>query len=436
MPILGKQAEGRTNAEKANILANHFKNTSSNDNCTKTFLENKKQKSPDIIAAISDPGSNTSDLNIPFTLTEYRRALKQKKSTSPGNTWGTNKKHLLKLYRVLIRSIIDYGSQVYDSASDNALHALERIQYKALRVALGATKNTPTVSLLAEAGEQPLQLRRNTLTLKYWARTQGHGTQFPPNKLITQAKHTTFKKTKQHKPPYNHKIHSLLSEHNLNNIKITQFHTNPTPPWKLVAPKTSTDILHSTDKKENPIAAKNIALSIIHDKYKNRIQIYTDGSKNQTTDRVGLGIYAPELGIELSIRVTDKCSVYTSELIAIGLALRIVDETKPPGGAVILTDSLSSLQSIESGHSTRITEIHSITNTLQSLHTQNIHTTIEYIPAHVDIPGNDMADSLAKKALDNQTILCNTTYSKEEVYSMIKKSVDKSWADTWLQVGR
>ena len=37
-----------------------------------------------------------------------------------GNSWGANKRALLTIYRSLIRSIIDYGSIAYNSASDSS----------------------------------------------------------------------------------------------------------------------------------------------------------------------------------------------------------------------------------------------------------------------------------------------------------------------------
>ena len=136
----------------------------------------------------------------------------------------------------------------------------------------------------------------------------------------------------------------LIKEHKLENIQIEEISPNRIPPWLLGQPDISIDILNATNKKENPTAAKAIALSIIDDKYKNIPQYYTDGSKNPDNNRVGLGIYSAENNLAISVRLTDNCSVYTSELIAIGIALRIIDQEKPEQGAVILTDSLSSLQ--------------------------------------------------------------------------------------------
>ena len=44
---------------------------------------------------------------------------------------------------------------------------LDRTQFRALRIALGCMRSTPTNALLSEAGELPLELRRHWLSAKY-----------------------------------------------------------------------------------------------------------------------------------------------------------------------------------------------------------------------------------------------------------------------------
>ena len=59
----------------------------------------------------------------------------------------------MNLYKALIRSTFDYGCILYSSACKNSLKKLDRIQFKAIRIALGAMKTTPTSALLVEAEE-------------------------------------------------------------------------------------------------------------------------------------------------------------------------------------------------------------------------------------------------------------------------------------------
>ena len=69
--------------------------------------------------------------------------------------WGANKNTLLKLYRSLIQSQIDYNSFIYQSARKSYLKSLNPIYHTGLRLALGAFKTTPVESLYAKANETP-----------------------------------------------------------------------------------------------------------------------------------------------------------------------------------------------------------------------------------------------------------------------------------------
>ena len=83
-----------------------------------------------------------------------------------GNSWGASKKALLTIYRSLIRSIIDYGSIAYNSASDNIKIRLDIIQHKALSIACGAFCSTAVSAMQVETGELPLALRRSQQEVK------------------------------------------------------------------------------------------------------------------------------------------------------------------------------------------------------------------------------------------------------------------------------
>ena len=72
--------------------------------------------------------------------------------------WGADKLTLLKLYRSLVRSILDYGCFIYGSARKSYLRCLDSIHHLGLRLALGALRTSPVESLYVEANEAPLSL--------------------------------------------------------------------------------------------------------------------------------------------------------------------------------------------------------------------------------------------------------------------------------------
>ena len=74
--------------------------------------------------------------------------------------WGADQTTLLKLYRSLVRSKLDYVCIVYGSASKTALAKLDPVHNQGLRLSLGAFRSSPVESLYVEAHEPPLEIRR------------------------------------------------------------------------------------------------------------------------------------------------------------------------------------------------------------------------------------------------------------------------------------
>ena len=81
--------------------------------------------------------------------------------------WGADRIVLLRLYRSLVRSKLDYGCIVYGSARRSILKQLDPIHHQGLRNALGAFRTSPAQSLYIEAHEPSLTTRRLKLPLNY-----------------------------------------------------------------------------------------------------------------------------------------------------------------------------------------------------------------------------------------------------------------------------
>ena len=102
-------------------------------------------------------------------------------------SWGADRTTLLKLYRSLVRSKLDYGCIIYGSARKSYLQMLDPIHKQGLRLALGAFRTSPVASLYVEADEPSLYSRREKLSLQYAIRlaanpsNPAHEVKFPPN---------------------------------------------------------------------------------------------------------------------------------------------------------------------------------------------------------------------------------------------------------------
>ena len=88
----------------------------------------------------------------------------------------------------------------------------------------------------------------------------------------------------------------------------------------------------------------------------------------------------------------------------------------------ILTDSLSSVQSLQSGKShTRPDKINHILAQTDAAKTLGISIHIDWIPAHVGIPRSAMTNGTPD----------HTAPSKSEIYPQINEAIMKKWQQQW-----
>ena len=96
------------------------------------------------------------------------------------------------------------------------------------------------------------------------------------------------------------------------------------------------------------------------------------------------------------------CSNYRAETQAHLTATETVTQLETrPKKVVLLTDSISVLQSLASGNR----EEYTLRNLIHSLNSMTLRTTavLQWIPAHIGIHGNEVADQLAKEGSKKQS---------------------------------
>ena len=353
-----------------------------------------------------------------------------------GTNWGADQNTALQLYKALVRSKLEYGCQAFQSLSPALDKKLISIQYKALKIATGTTSGTSLNSLLAITGEIPLNLRREKLTLHYWA-SRAH------NPLIAQTwQHIQNLKPginraliNRANPPFGKRVLNYIQEYKLDKITPPKHPLHTTqPPGSLPTPTTDTKITTLTSKQDIPDLTKTIALQYIKDNYNTDIQIYTDGSKEPTSGKTAFAIHIQNpVRRTFKSRLMDHHSVYTSELIAINKALQATLALNKPT-ATIFTDSLSSIQAIQQQNMAHnqiiLTEI--FQHNKQIIDKGN-KVTLVWVPAHVGIYGNESADTAAKQALKHTTKDTKLPLNYNEIKSLITAAINTKWQNTWAQ---
>jgi hypothetical protein len=84
--------------------------------------------------------------------------------------WGADHQTLVKLYKILLHTKLDYTSPCYASAAQSHLSKLNMHQNSSLRIATGCRKTTPITTLDIETNIPPLKIHRDQLMCGYYSR--------------------------------------------------------------------------------------------------------------------------------------------------------------------------------------------------------------------------------------------------------------------------
>ncbi|XP_029344845.1 ribonuclease H1-like [Acyrthosiphon pisum] len=121
--------------------------------------------------------------------------------------------------------------------------------------------------------------------------------------------------------------------------------------------------------------------------------IYTDASIVE--NRVGMAIIHGDTHIQW--KLSNKCSIYTAEALAILKAIEFATNKVEANQIIILSDSLSSLMSIQN-HWKPTDLARKILNAHTTASFAGKQISYMWIPGHCNIEGNELADKAAKQA--------------------------------------
>ena len=337
--------------------------------------------------------------------------------------WGADRTTLLKLYRSLVRSKLDYGCIVYGSASKTALAKLDPVHNQGLRLSLGAFRSSPVESLYVEAHEPPLEIRRDKLALQYVLKLKANP-ENPAYDVVFNPKHKELYKDKESATD-SFGIHckKLLKEAKINVGEIAINSIPDVPIWDS-KPVTVDFTLSEFDKSSTSSTIFKSRFNELRQKYSDFCHIYTDGSK---VERKVASAYVCPYGTR-SYRLRDGCSIFTAEVEAIDKALKYV-KVSSVERFVIFSDSMSVLQAIESQES-KNPLINRVLQTCQSILSGNKYITFCWLPSHRDIRGNEDADRAAKDALskaqpESFDVPCT------DVFMKIQPFISSLWKERW-----
>ena len=226
--------------------------------------------------------------------------------------WGTDKSTLLKLYKSLVRSKLDYGCFIYWSARKSYIRCLDSIHHLGLRLALGALRTSPVESLDVEANEAPLSLRREKLALQYYTKLQSCPSNPAFECTINSKYQECFARKESAVSYFGIRIQSLLDDSNILNNNVHETIISEVSPWTLHDPKVCLD-LSDLSKKDTPAPVFIQKFNEIKDDNSYCTPVYTDGSNDN--DMVGCEAIINNISIKQ--RLPSNASIFTAEVTAI-----------------------------------------------------------------------------------------------------------------------
>ena len=258
--------------------------------------------------------------------------------------WGADRTTLLKLYRSLVRSKLDYGCVVYGSASKTALAKLDPVHNQGLRLSLGAFRSSPVESLYVEAHEPPLEIRREKLALQYTIKLKAN----PGNPAYDVVFNPKYQHLYANKDSVTDSFGIYCKKLKKAKMDVGEIAINSIPDVPIwdSEPVIVDFTLSEFDKSSTSSTVFKSRFNEVKQKYLDFCHIYTDGSKVET--KVASAYVCP-YGIR-GYRLRDGCSIFTAEVEAINKALTYV-KTYTRKRFVIFSDSMSVLQAIESQES-------------------------------------------------------------------------------------
>ena len=336
--------------------------------------------------------------------------------------WGADRQTLLALYRSLIRSKLDYGSIVYGSARKSYRTTLDPVHNQALRICLGALKTSRTTSLYVEANEPSLELRRTKLALQYILKLWAHPTN-PAYDCVFDYGLEGLVRARKHVPPF-----GIFYKDDLENLNVDLNHilcveTPPFNPWEYSPPHIDTSLADGKKSLANPLELRQRFLELRDRLYKDRTEVFTDGSKSD--HKVAAAAVADDQF--LVCRLPNDSAVYSAELAALWLALKFTLESSNTK-FVIFSDSLSCLQALH-GSNLKNPLLVMVIEFYMEAASKGKDIVFCWVPSHVGISGNESADSTAKAALDLEGVHAKVPHT--DFRGSIKQFIYDKWQLEW-----
>jgi ribonuclease HI len=297
-----------------------------------------------------------------------------------------------QLYLACVTSVADYGSAIWWRGQVQFQKPLQALQNLALRKILGVFRTAPIIPMEIEAALYPPSIRLNTSLRKYAIR-QLKLAPSHPIQAIFQDPQPGLQASR-----IKESIADLADLDSLEPIQHFVF-----SPWNRTTPY---KVQISSLSKDDTAIAHNLGLDQLGlEDY----AIYTDASQMPGEGSAGIGVGLAVLSYKSGTlqnsyqsitNLGDSQMVYNGELEGVTQAIEYASTIAKPGQLYsIYSDNQAGLLRLKtpSDKPGQACQIRAIEAT-QVANRKGASIALNWVPGHTDIPGNELADKLAKQA--------------------------------------
>ena len=289
-----------------------------------------------------------------------------------------------------------------------------------IRACTGAFKSSPAASLCIETGVPPLEYSRD-ISLNYFCKTLALRNS-PTYQALVGSPGADI-------PPKREHIDTLLTKYQVNIPKIWSISIPETPPWTHTPLRVCPFI---ETVKGNRLSEEVRADFLAHLEVHPNVHIYTDGSKmDQHVGFAAVGRNHISCG-----GLPSESSIFTAELYAVKAAISEIAGTSEEGANfTIFSDSRSALMALKRGI-TRSPIVTKIKELIHRANTANLEFELCWVPGHVNVAGNEKADTAAKEAALAIPQGPPRAIPHSDMKSSVREAVLRKWQENWNSLDR
>ncbi|XP_069181114.1 uncharacterized protein [Procambarus clarkii] len=332
-----------------------------------------------------------------------------------------------------VRSLVDYAAPALLTLSPGQWANVEVIQNDALRVITGAPRWTKILNLRLETKLTSIEIRVKGIAACMLIKILTRPRISSLKDIITGA--LTLDRRASNSNRWTHSAINTINTFDITNTVtekgVDEIHADFViqAPWESLPADFKIVALEGKKNQTNPHLLHNIAqMHIEANMASDSFTYFTDGSVDQQGQETGAAVKAGNSAN--SWRLSNGCSTLQTEMLAIQKALEHA-LAQHRQHVIIHTDSRTAIETLQQEHI--CDNIHLITNVIslmQTLKRQGRRVVINWVPSHVGIIGNDIADEAANFATKRRNVDIYIPQTLSQIKKVIRnRAMQKMYSD-------